>query len=309
MRRPLAAVANESNIMKTIHPSRGIVSASLGLLLTGSTVLQAAELLTNGSFDTTSAWTVVAPQNASWTCIANGEAFLHPYPSGYVGVVIKQKLSADVSDSKTVKFSAVMSKLGGPSGNTIAFKLTYLDGSSKSHDVEILSPSNDSISTQTPLSKSITLPAAAVKLSEFSVNKTTNGMFTLQSVSLDLPAGPAKPEIVVQQPAGSGMTDGGKKSFGTAAVGSPGKSKVFTIQNTGGAKLTGLAIKKDGSNAKDFVVTNPAKSTLAPGSATTFKVTFKPGAKGTRNAAIHIKSNDADENPFDIKLTGLGTKP
>jgi hypothetical protein len=148
-----------------------------------------------------------------------------------------------------------------------------------------------------------------VKLSEFSVNKTTNGMFTLQSVSLDLPAGPAKPEIVVQQPAGSGMTDGGKKSFGTAAVGSPGKSKVFTIQNTGGAKLTGLAIKKDGSNAKDFVVTNPAKSTLAPGSATTFKVTFKPGAKGTRNAAIHIKSNDADENPFDIKLTGLGTKP
>jgi hypothetical protein len=37
-------------------------------------------------------------------------------------------------------------------------------------------------------------------------------------------------------------------------------------------------------------------------------VTFKPKAKGNRNAAIHIRSNDADENPFDIKLTGLGKK-
>jgi len=292
--------------MKTKSSNRtATLAANLVFLCSGPASVSAAELLANGSFDNTTAWTVVPPQTG-WTCIANGEAFLHPYPSGYVGVVIKQKLAADVSDSKTVKFSAVMSKLGGPSGNTIAFKLTYLDDSSKSHVVEILSPSNDSISTNTPLSKSITLPAAAVKISEFSVNKTTNGMFTLQSVSLDLAAAAAKPEIVVQQPAGSGLSDGGKKSFGTVPVGKAGTAKTFTIKNSGSAKLTGLAITKNGANAADFVVTDPGKSSLAPGASTTFKVTFKPKAKGTRSAAIHIKSNDADENPFDIKLGGAG---
>ena len=36
------------------------------------------------------------------------------------------------------------------------------------------------------------------------------------------------------------------------------------------------------------------------------EVTFAPGAVGSRSAAIHIASNDADENPFDIALTGYG---
>lgn len=290
--------------MKT-NPSRqtAALAASLAFLITGTTSVTAAELLTNGSFDNTTAWTVVPPQTG-WTCIANGEAFLHPYPSGYVGVVIKQKLSASVKESKALKFSAVMSKLGGPSGNTIAFKVTWMDGSAKSHDLEILSPSNDSISTNTPLSKSITLPSAAVKISGFSVNKTTNGMFTLQSVSLDLAS--SGPEIVVQQPAGSGLADGAKKSFGTVGVGKAGVAKTFTIKNSGTAKLAGLAITKNGTNAADFVVTAPAKTSLAPGGTTKFKVTFKPKAKGTRAAAIHIKSNDADENPFDIRLGGAG---
>jgi len=121
---------------------------------------------------------------------------------------------------------------------------------------------------------------------------------------------PKAPEIVVQQPKGSGLTDGsGKKSFGTVKVGKSGTPKVFTIKNTGTAKLTGLEVGKNGANAKDFTVGQPGKSTLSPGASTTFEVVFKPRAKGERNAAIHIKSNDADENPFDIKVTGQGAKP
>jgi hypothetical protein len=117
----------------------------------------------------------------------------------------------------------------------------------------------------------------------------------------------AVPEISVEQPKGSSLVDGKtKKSFGSVRVGKAGIAKVFTIRNQGSANLKGLAITKSGKNAKDFVVTAPAKTTLSAGSTTTFKVTFKPTAKGTRNASIRIKSNDADENPFDIKLTGLG---
>ncbi|MEO5916638.1 MAG: leucine-rich repeat protein [Luteolibacter sp.] len=115
------------------------------------------------------------------------------------------------------------------------------------------------------------------------------------------------PEIVVQQPKGSGLADGkAKMSFGTAAVGEKGTSKKFIIKNTGKGKLTGLAITKNGSNAGDFIVTQPAKASISTDGSTTFTVTFKPTAKGNRNAAIHIGSNDASENPFDIKLAGMG---
>lgn len=117
----------------------------------------------------------------------------------------------------------------------------------------------------------------------------------------------AVPEIAVEQPKGSGLVDGkAKKSFGSVKVGKAGSTKVFIIRNQGSATLKGLAISTSGKHAKDFVVTKPAKTSLSGGSSTTFKVTFKPTAKGTRNASIRIKSNDADENPFDIKLTGLG---
>lgn len=115
------------------------------------------------------------------------------------------------------------------------------------------------------------------------------------------------PEVTVQQPKGSNLKDGSAKiNCGTIKIGKSATAKVFTIKNLGTANLTGLSITKNGKHAKDFIVTAPAKTTLAPGASTTFKVTFKPGAKGTRTAAIHLKSNDADENPFDINLTGTG---
>jgi hypothetical protein len=46
-----------------------------------------------------------------------------------------------------------------------------------------------------------------------------------------------------------------------------------------------------------------------PAAATTFELTFTPSATATRTATIHITSNDADENPFNITLTGTGVAP
>jgi len=300
--------------MKTIHSTRRAVFAAsvslIGFLFVSPLALQARELLANNSFTSPSAWTVVPPQDANWTCIANGEAHLHPYPSGYIGVVIKQKLLENLTTSRKIQFSAVISKVQAPSGNTIAFALTYLDASKGSQQITILSPSNDSIGSQTPLAATIDLPATARRIIEFSVTKTSSGMFTLQSVSLDLVTAVPSPEIVVEQPVGSGLTDGtAKRSFGTAKVGKIGAIKTFTIKNTGNATLSGLVITTTGIHAKDFIVTKPAKTSLVPATSTTFKVTFKPKAKGPRNAVIHIKSNDPNENPFDIKLAGLGVVP
>ena len=120
--------------------------------------------------------------------------------------------------------------------------------------------------------------------------------------------GTAKPDIAIEQPALSDLTDGtAKRNFGTATLGSA-VSKTFTIRNNGTAKLRGLAIRKNGVNAADFTVTAPTKSVLKPGGSCTFKVTFSPKAAGTKNAAIHIYSTDPDESPFDIKLAGAGVK-
>lgn len=118
-----------------------------------------------------------------------------------------------------------------------------------------------------------------------------------------------RPEITILQPSNSNLLDGSsKKSLGSLLVGNKGLPKIFTIRNIGTKTLTGLVIKLDGLNTKDFIVTQPSKYSLVAGASTTFKVSFKPRAKGTRNAAIHVKSNDANESPFDIKLIGSGMK-
>ena len=131
-------------------------------------------------------------------------------------------------------------------------------------------------------------------------NSLTGG-FTMGLTSVNAP------EIDVFQPSGSNLTDGKtKRSFGTVKVDQTGKAKTFTIKNTGTAKLTGLAIKRQGKHKSDFIVGKLGKTSLAPGASTTFKASFKPSAKGTRKAEIQISSNDANENPFDIPVSGEG---
>lgn len=119
--------------------------------------------------------------------------------------------------------------------------------------------------------------------------------------------GPALPDIDVEQPAYSDLADGvSKKGFGTATVGGNGTSRLFTIRNQGTTDLKALSISSDGTNAADFNIADLATKSLKPGASTTFRVTFKPADAGTRKAAIHIASDDPNENPFDISVSGHG---
>ena len=114
------------------------------------------------------------------------------------------------------------------------------------------------------------------------------------------------PEISIQQPLGSELTDGSStKNIGYARIGKS-ISKTFTITNSGTSTLKNIATTINGKNKADFSVTSLAKTSLAPKASTTFTVTLRPKTIGAKNAAIHITSSDADENPFDIKLTGTG---
>lgn len=135
----------------------------------------------------------------------------------------------------------------------------------------------------------------------------SNDSVFFQGFSVSAPAIPSKPEISVQQPIGLDLRDGAStKKFGTVKIGKTGGTITFKIRNVGTATLNKLAVTKTGSAKGDYIVSKLTKTSLAPGGSVTFKVTFKPKAKGTRDAVLKINSNDGNESPFDVKLTGIG---
>jgi hypothetical protein len=179
---------------------------------------------------------------------------------------------------------------GGPAFLSIYLPEVFIDSGNASLILTVAETSNQFTLTSANTS---TFPAKT---------STQRGTFTIDGIS-------PVPEIAVNL-AAVPLIDGSasKISLGSVKAGKSSAAKSFTITNTGTADLTGIAITKSGTNKADFVVVAPTKKTLGAGKSTNFKVTFKPGSVGTKNAAIHIASNDADENPFDIKLTGKATK-
>jgi hypothetical protein len=153
-----------------------------------------------------------------------------------------------------------------------------------------------------PLSR-LTFPCVAGMTYAIAVDGrgTAQGNITLRIVS-----GASEPEIVVEEPVGTGLVDGTSTVNFGSVVTTGSASRVFTVRNTGGAALTSLALSVTGANAGDFAITTQPSAPLAGGGVTTFTVRFAPGAPGARSAALRIASNDADENPFDIALTGTG---
>jgi hypothetical protein len=112
-------------------------------------------------------------------------------------------------------------------------------------------------------------------------------------------------EIAVEQPSGTGLTSGVSSSNFGAVVNGASKTRTFIIRNLGTVPLTGVSVGKSGTHSGDFAITQPA-TTVNGGGSTTFTVTFTPTASGGRNATLSIASNDADENPFTIALSGTG---
>lgn len=116
-------------------------------------------------------------------------------------------------------------------------------------------------------------------------------------------------EISVKLTGGAEQTDGSSTvTFGAKLLAAQ-EVRSFTITNDGAEDLTGLALNVTGAQASEFVAADLGATTLAPSASTTFTVTFTPTASGARAATLRITSNDANENPFDINLTGTGTNP
>ncbi len=115
---------------------------------------------------------------------------------------------------------------------------------------------------------------------------------------------PTAPEIVVEIPADTNFNDGNTLDFAAVNAGST-KSFTVVVRNTGTGLLNGLSLTKGGTDAARFSNTALPVTTLLPGGSSSFSITFAPpAAAGVRTSVISIASNDANENPFEINLSG-----
>lgn len=120
--------------------------------------------------------------------------------------------------------------------------------------------------------------------------------------------GPAAPEIAMQGPGNVELMSGDAADFGPVAMGQEGGGTLsFTILNTGitGLPITGITVT--GGQASDFIVSRTGvPGTITADNDATFTVTLNPSAPGIRSTTLRIDNGDANENPFNILLSGTG---
>jgi hypothetical protein len=99
------------------------------------------------------------------------------------------------------------------------------------------------------------------------------------------------------------IDDSSALSFGNTEMGTP-VTKTITLRNVDSNDLTGLQVSILGAHRSQYTVSTLETTTLSPGAATSFIVTFTPTTFGSINAALKISAQETIENSFDVALTG-----
>lgn len=140
--------------------------------------------------------------------------------------------------------------------------------------------------------------------------KTMVHLFLLMAVVVCAGALAAQPEINVQR-GGVSIADGGTDNLGNSTGAAP-FSVTYTIQNTGSSSLTltgGTPITGSNPNSVNYTINPPGTTVIAAGGSTTFVLDLDPNGDGGWALNILIASDDADEDPYNIFVTGdTGTK-
>jgi len=100
--------------------------------------------------------------------------------------------------------------------------------------------------------------------------------------------------------------DGAALSFGIVSVGQ-WPEKTIMLSNTGTARLTVKAPRLTGPDAGEFHLTGDVPSfALRSGDSRSITIRFAPLSTGVKKAELSFTSNDPDESPLIITLTGTG---
>ncbi len=145
-------------------------------------------------------------------------------------------------------------------------------------------------------------------------NGAVTGAYTVLAKFTPTPTATGQPEITLLGTDKTEIADGLTSptvakgtDFGSLDIASGTKTSVFTVKNTGKAALSVGPVRLEGPHAAQFrIATQPATS-IAAGRSATFSVVYDPNAVGTHTAELVVSNNDADENPYNVTLTGVGT--
>lgn len=85
-------------------------------------------------------------------------------------------------------------------------------------------------------------------------------------------------------------------------------TKTTQVQNVGTAPLVVSNITRGFLTSQDWTFT-PTNFTVQPGASQALSVTFCPSNTGYQLGGLSIASNDPDENPYNLTITGNGTPP
>lgn len=113
------------------------------------------------------------------------------------------------------------------------------------------------------------------------------------------------PDIALYQGTTS-VAFGSSLSLGDAEL-NYGTSFSFSIRNpgTGTLNLTGSpVVAVSGTNAADFIITQPATNAVAAGGSLYFTLAFKPTVAGPKAAIIAIANNVSAKTPYSVTLNG-----
>lgn len=111
------------------------------------------------------------------------------------------------------------------------------------------------------------------------------------------------PQIAVRSEGLRLENENSELSFGVVAR---GESKVLklSIKNEGNLKLEDISVRIAGDDEDDFAMVEAPEDSLKPGASTTLELLFSPESSGMKHAEVRIKSNDRDDNPFVVYLSG-----
>ena len=101
------------------------------------------------------------------------------------------------------------------------------------------------------------------------------------------------------------IADGGSLDMSGISAGGT-KVRSLNIRNLGNAGLTGLHATIDGPDATAFSISTQPTTSIPPGNDFTYvDVAMSSPTPGNKQATLHIASNDQDETPYDIDLSGV----
>lgn len=92
--------------------------------------------------------------------------------------------------------------------------------------------------------------------------------------------------------------------FKGVLVGQTSSASTFTLSNTGGATVSGIAVSV--GDSANYVLDSKCAATLAAGATCTINVSFKPASKGTKNSSLVVTGGTQN---LTAALSGEGLAP